>query len=395
MWASDLLSLIGDFAAVLALGVLVLSRTHSPIAVALVSAAAFAPAFGIGPLLATVADRFAYRHVMIACDLFRALCYGAILLITLPLPGLVATVFLAHCASFPFSAARGAQLPQIAGAHYGAAQSLSQSTGQLATLLGAATGGTFLLLGGARGALLVNVLTFLASAVLVAAVRSRARTESDPDVTQAGYLQRMKAGWASLRGDALLFWPAVMVTASAAGSTAVISMVVVAAHSVRSASTSGGAFAAVLSAVLALSTIVAGTLAPADGEQRHLLRVGAWMALVSHAIAVALLLLIGPGPLGVTALVAAYTVLGPSCSMTVPCVTVVGQRLPATNRASVFALLEALLLAGQATGALAGGWAVSTLGVGPGLIVLLCPGILVCAAAIGRLRTAPTAVPTA
>ena len=393
MWASDLLSLIGDFAAVLALAVLVLGRTHSPIAVAVVSAAAFAPAFGIGPLLATVADRLAYRHVMIACDLFRALCYGAILLVPMSLPGLVATVFLAHCASFPFSAARGAQLPQIAGAHYGAAQSLSQSTGQLATLLGAATGGAFLLLGGARGALLVNVLTFLASAALVAAVRSRARTERVTDVTQISYLHRMKAGWASLRSDPLLFWPAVMVTASAAGSTAVISMVVVTAHSVRS--TSGGAFAAVLSATLALSTIVAGTLAPADGEQRHLVRVGAWMALASHAAAAALLLLAGSDLLGVVAVVAAYAVLGPSCSMTVPCVTVVGQRLPATNRASVFALLEALLLAGQATGALAGGWAVSTLGAGPGLILLLCPGILVCAAAIGRLRVEPASVPPA
>jgi MFS family permease len=386
MWLSDLLSVVGDAAAVLGLGILTLSRTHSPLAVAIVSAAAFAPAFGIGPLLATVADRVPYRRVMIACDVVRAACYATVVAVPLPFAGLVAVVFSAHCATFPFSAARGAQLPQISGEDYGAAQSLSQATLPVGTLLGSAAGGLLLAIAGARAAISADAASFLASAVLVAAVRVRAKTEVAEDGGgRPGAWLRLSSGWQTLRRDRYLFWPAVMVTAAAGGIAAAESMAVVLAEAVRPSTAGAGALAATLLVVLAVSTVTAGVAAPAEGRQRRLLLAAAWMGLVPNAVAAVLVLRVGGGLVGIAAAAGCYAVLGVSSAMTVPCVTVVGQRLPADNRASVFSLLEALLVSGQAVGAVCGGWLVSALGAGTGLALTLCPAVVVCGLAAARL----------
>jgi MFS family permease len=391
MWLSDLLSVIGDAAAVLGLGVLTLSRTHSPVAVAIISAAAFAPAFGIGPLLATVADRVPYRDVMITCDVVRAACYAAVVVIPLPFAAMVAVVFAAHCATFPFSAARGAQLPQISGDNYGAAQSLSQATLPVGTLLGSAAGGLLLAIAGTRAAITADVASFLVSAALVAAVRVRARTDAAEDGGGPGAWRRLSAGQRTLRRDRYLFWPAVMVTAAAAGLAAAESMAVVLAHAFRPSTGGAGALAATLLVVLSVCTVGAGVAAPAEGQQRRLVLAAAWMGLVPSAIAVVLVLRAGGGLLGIAALGGCYAMLGVSSAMTVPCVTVVGQRLPADNRASVFALLEALLMAGQAVGAVGGGWLVSALGATTGLAVALCPGVVVCGVAAAKLVRLPRA----
>lgn len=388
MWLSDVLSVLGDHAAILALAVYVYGRSHSPLAVALISAAAFAPAFGVGPLLATLADRFAYRPVMVTADLVRAAAYSLILIPGLPLPLLVAVVFLAHCATFPFSAARGAQLPQIAGEQYGAAQALSQATLQVGALLGFATGAGFLALVGARGALAADAITFCASAVLIARVSARARTTDDATGRRPSAAARLRSGAATLRRDPLLFWPAVLVTVAVVGATAADAMAVVVVHALspHRGSTTGGLLALLLILPVCV-TLIATVVCPTEGDPFRLVRVSAWMAIGSHGLAIVALLMMRTGPVGAVAAAVAYAALGVSSAMTVPCVSVVGRRLPSANRASVFSLLESLLVGGQATGALAAGWAASRLGAGPGIAVLLAPAILLAAVGLSRLAT--------
>ena len=389
MWYSDLLSVLGDQAAVLALAVLVYSRSHSVLAVAVTSAAAFAPAFGIGPLLATLADRFAYRSVMIVCDLVRAAAYGVILIPGLPVPVLVVIVFGAHCASFPFTAARGAQLPQIAGDRYGAAQALSQSTLQLGALLGFAVGGALLALVGARGALALDSVSFVISAVLVASVAARVRTPVDTRAEAAVTAwSRLRSGINSLRGDPLLFWPATLVTVAVLGATGAEAMAVVVVHRVSHPHADGnGPLLALLLILPAVLTLITSVVCPTDGDPYRLVRIAGWMAIAAHLVAIGSLLLLSRTAGGVAAALVAYACLGVSNALTVPCVSVVGDRLPTHNRASVFALLEALLIGGQAVGALLAGVAVAVLGTGPGIALLLAPAVVVSAVGISRLRS--------
>jgi MFS family permease len=396
VWLSDILSVLGDHAAILALAVFVYERSHSVIAVALTSAAAFAPAFGPGPLLATLADRFCYRSVMLTCDLIRASAYALILLPGLPVPVMVGVVFAAHCTTFPFTAARGALLPEIAGDHYGAAQGLSQSTLQVGALLGYAIGGGLLTIVGARGALVSDVASFLVSALLILRLSSRARTTSNGLERQPSAFARLASGARTLRRDQLLFWPAVLVTIAVLGATAADAMAVIVVRTLAPSHTAhGGALLALLLILPVVVTLIATLVCPTEGDPRRLIRLSGWMAIGSHSIAATSLVFLHHGAAGIAAAAIAYASLGVSSAMTVPCVSVVGRRLPANNRASVFSLLEASLVGGQAAGALLAGWSVTTLGAGHGIALLLVPAILVSAVGLSRLRSPATATATA
>lgn len=389
MWISDLLSVLGDHAAILALAVLIYAQSHSAVAVATVSAAAFAPAFGIGPMLATLADRYPYRSVMVICDLFRVAAYGVILIPGLPIPVIIAVVFLAHCATFPFSAARGAQLPQIAGAQYGAAQALSQSTLQLGALLGFASGAGLVAAAGARGALAVDAASFLLSAALISRVSARARTLTPEHETQPSAVSRMRSGMRSLRQDPLLFWPGMIVTVAVVGATAAEAMAVVVVHTISGTSTSqDGTLLALLLTLPVVVTLVTTLICPTTGNPYRLVQASGWMAIGSHSAAIVALLFLRQGTAGIIAAAIAYACLGVSSALTVPCVTVVGRRLPDDNRASVFSLLQALLLGGQATGALIAGWTTTHFGAGHGIALLLLPAVLFSALGIVRLQKA-------
>jgi MFS family permease len=393
MWLSDLLSVLGDHAAILALAVLIYARTHSAVAVAITTAAAFAPAFGIGPMLATLADRYAYRAVMITCDLVRAVAYCVILVPGLPVPAMIAVVFAAHCATFPFTAARGAQLPQIAGDQYGAAQALSQATLQLGALLGYAAGAGLLAAVGARGALAVDAASFLVSAVLISRVSARARTVAESEASPST-LSRMRSGARTLRQDPLLFWPAWLVTTAVLGVTAADAMAVVVVHSVSGGRTSnGGTLLALLLILPVVITLITTVVCPTDGDPYRLVQLAGWMAIGSHGAAIVVLMFVHRGTVGIVAAATAYACLGVSNALTVPCVSVVGRRLPANNRASVFSLLEALLIGGQACGALLAGWAATQFGVSHAIALLLVPAVLMSAVGIARLRA--TALSTA
>src|ERR687888_589750 len=73
LWAAELLSVLGDQLARVALAILVFQRTSSAALTALTYALTFAPAVLGGALLSGLADRFPRRQVLIATDLIRAL----------------------------------------------------------------------------------------------------------------------------------------------------------------------------------------------------------------------------------------------------------------------------------------------------------------------------------
>ena len=131
LWAAQLTSEVGDWAARLALAVLVLQRTHSPALVGLVTAASMVGWFGPGQLLTSLCERWPRRRVMLTADVVRAAAFLAVLA-PLPTPVLVVLVAVAGCATTPFEAARSALRPVLTPPGLmGATVTVSQLTSRL------------------------------------------------------------------------------------------------------------------------------------------------------------------------------------------------------------------------------------------------------------------------
>jgi MFS family permease len=175
LWAAELLSVLGDQLARIALALLVFDQTSSAALTALTYALTFVPAVLGGLLLSGLADRYPRRRVLIATDVLRAILAGAMAIPVLPLPVLWVLVGALSMAAGPFKAAQLALLPQIlTGERYVVGLSLRQVTGQSAQLVGFASGGLLLAAVEPHLVLGLNAATFLISAALIAhSVRPR------------------------------------------------------------------------------------------------------------------------------------------------------------------------------------------------------------------------------
>ncbi|MFI7605618.1 MFS transporter [Micromonospora sp. NPDC049366] len=167
VFTAGALSWVGDYLAKAAVTLLVYQTTSSVALSAAAFAVSYLPWMAGGPLLAALAERYPYRRVMVACDLIRMVLMLIIAIPGLPVPAVLALLFLTTLANPPSQAAKSALLPQIlAGDRLVLGLSLNASVSQACQILG-------YLMGAAIGslspvaALLINALTFAASAVLV------------------------------------------------------------------------------------------------------------------------------------------------------------------------------------------------------------------------------------
>jgi MFS family permease len=181
LWAAQLLSVIGDQLARVALTVLVYDRTRSALLAAVTFAASIVPTFVGGVTLAWLADRYPRRLVMIACDLVRWALVLVMAIPGVPLAGLVVLLFLVTLAGAPFTSARAAVYPDVlAGDRYVMGTAVTTTTYQFAQVLGFAAGGAAVGFLGTRLSLLIDAATFAASALIVrAGVRSRPAPAGD------------------------------------------------------------------------------------------------------------------------------------------------------------------------------------------------------------------------
>jgi MFS family permease len=176
LWLAYLLSIAGDQLALVALTVLVYSRTHSPLATAAAYTVGFLPWLIGGPTLAGLADRIPRRTVMIACDLGSTVLVAVMAVPAVPLWALIVLLFLVTLLGSPYRAARSAMLPDIlTGDRYVVGTAVMQTTNRSGRLIGFAAGGAIVGLVGAHPAMGLDAATFVASALLLrAGVRARA-----------------------------------------------------------------------------------------------------------------------------------------------------------------------------------------------------------------------------
>jgi MFS family permease len=173
LWLGQVVSQLGDWFDTIALFTLVLRLTGSGRAVGLVLVARFLPSVVLGPLSGVFADRFNRRTLMIASDLGRALVVLGFLFVRRPeqvwLVYLL-TVLQLGLSSF-FEPARSAAIPSIVREReLVTANALSSVTWSAMLTLGAAFGGPVTAWFGTDAAFVIDSLTYVVSALLIASV---------------------------------------------------------------------------------------------------------------------------------------------------------------------------------------------------------------------------------
>ncbi len=211
LFAAQVLSVVGDQFARVALAVLVFDRTGSAGLAALAFALTYLPDLVGGPLLAGLADRLPRRRLMVFSDIARAVLVALMAIPGMSLWLLCVLLVAVQLLGSPFSAARAAMLAVILhGDRYIVGSALSNMTFQIAQLIGFGTGGLLVATVGPTRSLLVDAATFVVSALLIGyGVAERpVRHSSEEHGSQPKWWQSMTAGarlvWSDRRLRALI-----------------------------------------------------------------------------------------------------------------------------------------------------------------------------------------------
>ncbi len=364
VWWAQILSELGDWAARVALGVLVFDRTGSKVLTAAVTAVSLLPWVGLGQALAALGDRFPRRTVMVVADLVRAVTFLAMIAVD-PVWAVLVLAFIAAAATPPFEAARAAFLPEVVSEErYGDALALSNITYQVVLVLGYLAGGGLVVIVGAETSLAINAASFATSAALLGML---AGGRFGRPVRSVG--ASLKAAGRTIWGDPFLRRAAVMATVGA--SCAIVSEALVVVYAKENLKASGDAAIGILAATVPLGTILASLLVRRTGEPDELLRTSALVILLGSGGGIIWFLIEPPNYWAA----AGFFSIGVVFAMVIPAYAVVGTRLPEDIRATAFGLLQGMLLGGQALASIAGGGLALLVGPGPASAFALFPAL--------------------
>ncbi len=337
---------VGDWASRVAVSLLVLEQTGSAALAAAAIALSLAPWVGLGQWLASLADGFDRRRILIAADTSRAVVFGLIAVVELPAAAVLALVFVAGCADPPFEATRSALIPELVpDEEYTAALGISTFVNQGGLLVGYASGGALAGSVDPRAALAVNSLTFVLSALVL---RGLPADGHDGHGVRPPARADLAGALGVVTGDRWVGGALVLYAAAAFAAMVAEGVVVVVA---LDAEVPDGAVG-LLAAAVPLGTIL-GTAATsaASGGARRLLMAAAMAVVAGGAGAAVLFATSGSWWL----LVGGYAAIGLVFAASPPANAVAGRRVPPERRAAVFGVLQGVVLGAHAAGAAVGG----------------------------------------
>ncbi|MCA1711611.1 MAG: MFS transporter, partial [Actinobacteria bacterium] len=192
LFLSQGLSLVGDQVARIAVALLVFDRTRSTFAASASYGCSYLTWLVAGPFLSVLADRYRRRRIMVLSDLARAALVALLLGARPPIWLVFAVLIAVGLLAPPFESARSAILPDILeGEEYVVGNTLINTTIQGAQVAGFFFGGVLVALFSPRGALALDVATFLLSAAVLAGT-----VQDRPAVTarSTSYLADTRAG---------------------------------------------------------------------------------------------------------------------------------------------------------------------------------------------------------
>jgi MFS family permease len=388
LWLAQLLSVIGDQLARLAMTVLVYDRTHSALWTAVTYAVTFLPWVIGGLALSGLADRLPRRRVMVTCDVARAVLVCLMAGVSLEAPPvaalwiMVTLLFAVTLLDSPFKSARSATLPDVLpGERYVLGIAITQTTLQVGMVSGFALGGLMVAATGVRPALLADAGTFVASALLVRIwVRPRpvaaSRSASQSRLAEMAAGVRLVFGNRRLRTLTLLGWlvafylvPMGLAAPYAASLESAVPIAV-----------STGLIFAAGPFGTAVGAVVFGRVVPAESRQR-------WMgALAAAACGVLLLCWIPPGLVGALAVLAAS---GACASYQLAANAAFVSAVPPDRRGQAFGLANGGMQVAQGVWIILIGAIVSSGTITPAVAIAISGGVGAClAAALARSASA-------
>ncbi len=193
----------GDYIARLTIAAVVFQRTQSPLATATTLAVSMLPTIFGRSLLGPLADRVPYKFVLLAAHLTRALCVVALIWLVAsgaPVVGLLVMLFILETFGGPAAAASQVLMTDLFEDRrlYVKAMGLSALSEQVNQAAGLAVGGLVVgFLGPAKG-LLIDLLSFLVSAAVVAVVVRARPVAGEPAKGLIGFFRDIGAGGAHI-----------------------------------------------------------------------------------------------------------------------------------------------------------------------------------------------------
>lgn len=200
-------STCGDWLYNVALLAIVYERTGSATWVSLTTAARVLPIVALGPLGGVMADRYDRRRLMIAADVIRAglmVVLGSVAAAGLPvlLAPVLAAAATAVGSVYP-SCVAASTARFVASEELQRANALRAAVGQASIVVGPALGALVMVLAGPSAAILLNGVTFIASALAVGAIGANekfAPPERAAAAQMPSVLAEIRTGARALRG---------------------------------------------------------------------------------------------------------------------------------------------------------------------------------------------------
>ena len=171
LWLAGVISQLGNWFNYIAIFVLLNQLTGTGHAVSWFLIAKFIPSAVLGPAAGVLTDRLPRKMLMIACDIVRAAIVLCFLLVRRPdQVWMVYTLALAQESLWTFfDPARRASIPNLCRPHeLNVANALGGATWSVMLAVGAAMGGFISAMAGWRTAIVIDAVTFLVSAWLLA-----------------------------------------------------------------------------------------------------------------------------------------------------------------------------------------------------------------------------------
>jgi MFS family permease len=169
IFVANVLSMLGNVVAAVALTVLVYEQTRSAALAASVMALSFLPYLVGGVLLGAAADRLPPRRALVVCDLASAGLVGCMVIPGMPLVALLGLLFATGLISPVYQGVRSAVLPDVLppGPPYILGRSIMRLVAQSAQIAGYGAGGLLLAVMSPRAALLADALALAASGLVL------------------------------------------------------------------------------------------------------------------------------------------------------------------------------------------------------------------------------------
>jgi MFS family permease len=202
--AAQAQSALGTGLGYVALLTIAYNRSHSAWAVTAILAAEFAPAALLGSAIGVFADRLPRRTLMVVADLLRVGAFSGLVVASSPMV-IIPLALLAGVGNAAFNPSMLAAVPSMVSARrLAAATGLIAMIEELGYVLGPALAAGLLLAVGVRVLLLINAISFLISALVLARLDIGASSVRERAARDGHWGAELREGLSAVASDAQL-----------------------------------------------------------------------------------------------------------------------------------------------------------------------------------------------